>query len=96
MIDKPSAGNVADTHRNFYLWLRRAIPCNLLTVIDHPIYVRQNRLVWPGPLTHSQRSGTVKGLASRTTNSSGKCGVELEVLAYCSAQTVRSLTGWNI
>ncbi len=25
---------VADTHRNFYLWLRRAIPGNLLTVID--------------------------------------------------------------
>ncbi len=25
---------VADTHRNFYLWLRRAIPSNLLTVID--------------------------------------------------------------
>ncbi len=25
---------VADTHRNFYLWLRRAIPSNLLMVID--------------------------------------------------------------
>ncbi len=39
MIAKPSVGRVADTHRNFYLWLRRAIPGNLLTVMD----VQQNK-----------------------------------------------------
>ncbi len=31
---KPSCERVADTLRNFYLWLTRAIPENLLTVID--------------------------------------------------------------
>ncbi len=35
MIAKPSVERVAiDTYRNFHLWLRRAIPCNLLMVID--------------------------------------------------------------
>ncbi len=34
MIAKPSVERVVDTHRNFYLWLRRAIPGNFLTVID--------------------------------------------------------------
>ncbi len=34
MIAKPSVERVAGTYRNFYLWLRRAIPGNLLTVID--------------------------------------------------------------
>ncbi len=34
MIAKPSIERVADTHRNFYLWLKRVIPGNLLTVID--------------------------------------------------------------
>ncbi len=34
MIAKPSIDRVADTYRNFYLWLRRVIPSNLLTVID--------------------------------------------------------------
>ncbi len=33
MIAKPNIERVADTYRNFYLWLRRAIPGNLLTVI---------------------------------------------------------------
>ncbi len=34
MIAKRSIERVADTYRNFYLWLRRAIPGNFLTVID--------------------------------------------------------------
>ncbi len=34
LIAKPSVERVAGTYRNFYLWLRRAIPGNLLTVID--------------------------------------------------------------
>ncbi len=34
MIDKLSIERVADTYRNFHLWLRSAIPSNLLTVID--------------------------------------------------------------
>ncbi len=34
MMAEPSVERVADTHRNCYLWLRRAIPGNLLTVID--------------------------------------------------------------
>ena len=34
MIAKPSVERVADTYRNFYLWLRRAIPGNLPMVID--------------------------------------------------------------
>ncbi len=42
MIAKPSIERVADTYRNFYLWLRRAIPDNLLKVIDQ-YYVRQNK-----------------------------------------------------
>ncbi len=35
MIAKPSVERVADTYMNFYLWLRRAIPGNLLIVMDH-------------------------------------------------------------
>ncbi len=31
MIAKLSIERVADTYRNFYLWVRRAIPGNLLT-----------------------------------------------------------------
>ncbi len=51
---------MADTHKNFYLWLRRAIPGNLLTVIDCcKILCGRTNLVWPCPQTHSQRSGLV-------------------------------------
>ena len=44
---------VADTLRNFYLWLRRAIPCILLSVIDRRnIYAAEQNLVRPchGPI----------------------------------------------
>ncbi len=34
MIATPSIERVAGMYRNFYLWLRRAIPGNLLMVID--------------------------------------------------------------
>ncbi len=34
MIAEPSVERMADKHRNFYLWLRRTIPRNLLMVID--------------------------------------------------------------
>ncbi len=34
MTAKPSIERVADRYGNCYLWLRRAIPGNLLTVID--------------------------------------------------------------
>ncbi len=34
MIAKPSLGKGGDMHRNFYLCLRRAIPGNLLAIID--------------------------------------------------------------
>ncbi len=45
VIAKPSVERVADTYRNFCLWLRRAIPGNLLMVIDrHDNYVWQNML----------------------------------------------------
>ncbi len=35
MMAEPTVERVADTYRNFYLWLRRAIPGNLLMVINH-------------------------------------------------------------
>ncbi len=64
MIAKPSIERVADTYRNFYLWLRKAIPSNLLMVIDRcNIMCSRTNLVWPYPQTHSQCSGLVKGLA---------------------------------
>ncbi len=34
MTAKPNIERVADTYRNFYLWLGRAIPGNLLMIID--------------------------------------------------------------
>ncbi len=47
MMAEPSVERVADTHRNFYLWLRRAIPGNLLTVIDRRnIYAAEQ--IWYG------------------------------------------------
>ncbi len=62
MIAKPSVEKVADT--NFHLWLRRAIPGNLLTVIDRRNvcaaeqiwygHVRQNKFgmaMSPGPFS---------------------------------------------
>ncbi len=65
MIAKPSVGKGDDTHRNFYLWLRRTIPGNLLPVIDRcNIMCGRTNLVWPCPQTHSQRSSSVKGLAT--------------------------------
>ncbi len=63
MIAKPSIERVADTYRNFYLWLRRAIPDNLLMVIDQYMCGRTN-FVWSCPQTHSQPSVSVKGLAT--------------------------------
>ncbi len=34
MIAKLRVGKGGNMHRNFYLWLRRVIPGNLLTIID--------------------------------------------------------------
>ncbi len=34
MMAEPRVERVADMHRNCHLWLRRAIPCNLLMIID--------------------------------------------------------------
>ncbi len=63
MIAKPSVERVVDTHRNFYLWLRRAIPGNFLTVIDRRnIYAAEQ--IWYGHVPRTMRSGSVKGLAT--------------------------------
>ncbi len=65
MTAEPSVKRVVNTNRNFYLWLRRAIPGNLLAVIDRRNYMcGRTNLVWPCPQTHSQHSGSVKGLAT--------------------------------
>ena len=44
---KPSVEKVVDRYGNCYLWLRRAIPGNLLKVIDHRnIYAAEQ--IWNG------------------------------------------------
>ncbi len=58
MTAKPSVERVADRYGNCYLWLRRAIPGNLLTVIDRRNICAAEQ-IWYG-----QRSGSVKGLAT--------------------------------
>ncbi len=61
MIAKPSVERVADMYRNFYLWLRRAIPGNLLTVIDRRNICAAEQ-IWYSHVP--KRSGSVKRLAT--------------------------------
>ena len=65
MIAKPSVGKGGWCAQEYLFVFEEGYSANLLTVIDRRNYVRQNKFGIAMSPDHSQRSGSVKSLATR-------------------------------